>query len=112
MGVAPDSSLYEVNSHFLLPFELDRKPDVVLFEFVDKFEERTLLENVIGKLILNMGYHLKELCVVDLRVSKDVPQRIGQGSFDLQQRFKGHFVDLFETDSIELREILDLKLTN
>lgn len=53
---------------------------------------------------------MKELWIVDLGVAKYVPKSIGQRGFDLQQRTKTDFVDLFESVPIYIRKILNFQL--
>lgn len=95
----------------MLSLVLDREPHVsLIIEFIHKFEERTSLEELIADLVLDIGDHLKELGVVDLWVSHDVAERVGQGGLKLQERLEGHLVDVFETITVEIGEVLCLKL--
>lgn len=67
------------------------------------------MEELVADLVLDVGDHLEELGVVYLRVAHDVTERVSQGCLELQQRFEGHLVDMFETVSVEVREVLCLK---
>jgi hypothetical protein len=112
-AVAPHSSFDEVHAHVLLSFVLDGEP--YLFEavqLVDEFEDGALLEYFVAEMVLDVGEHLKKLDVVDLGVPQDVPKRVGQSRLHFQERLQSQFVDLFETVAVEVRKVLDLKLTD
>jgi hypothetical protein len=61
-----------------------------------------LLEKFVAHLILDVGDKLEKIRHVYLLISQNVPERVCQGCLELQQRFEGYFVDLFETVPVDI----------
>ena len=110
--VAPNSSLDEVNLQLLLSLKLNRKPCIVALQLVQKLKERPFFEDRVTVLVLNVGQQLEEIDILNLRVPKDVLQRVGQCRLHLEQRLQSNLVDFFETFAKMSRKVLDFKLLN
>ena len=101
--VAPDSCLDEVHSHLLLSLVLYRKPDFFeTVQLIDELKERPSLQHFVAVLVFDVGEHLEEAEFVDLRISEDVSERVGESGFYFEERLQGHLVDGAEALSIEV----------
>lgn len=57
-----------------MAFMLDRKPNVAFrCHFVDEFENRSPLEQLVAYLVFDEGQEMKKLSVMNLRVAQNVP---------------------------------------
>ena len=110
--VAPNSSLDEVNLQLLLSLKLNRKPCIVALQLVQKLKERPFFEDRVTVLVLNVGQQLEEIDILNLRVPKDVLQRVSKRCLHLEQRLQSNLVDFFETFAKMSRKVLDFKLLN
>jgi hypothetical protein len=73
--VAPNAGFKEVDFHLLLMLVLHRKPNVPLeVQFIHKFEQRTLLQQLVTYSVLNVRQHLEKLSIVYLWVTQDGSQ--------------------------------------
>jgi len=103
LGVGPNARLNEVNTHLLLPFVLNCKPNIAfVIDFVDEFEQRPTFEQFVAQLILDVSEHFKKLSISYSWVAKYISQRISERGFEFQQWFQSHFIDVFETVPIQI----------
>ena len=110
--ITPHSRFHEMDLQVPLSLELDRKPSVVPIQFVEEFEERALLHDLVAVLVLNVSQHLEKLQILYLRVPQNVSQGVGEGGFNFEKRLQSNPIDFLETFPIKMRKMLDLKFFN
>ena len=76
--LAPKPTFYKPNLHVLVDLLLHHQPNVALMvQLIHELHQRTLPQQLVAHLILDVSDDAEEISNIDLWVSQDIPKGVG-----------------------------------